>query len=198
MQVPGQNWRLSTTSGASVVVVVVLVVGALVEAVVVGRGGRVVGFAGLAGASDLSPLVELLAGRSKTASAKLLRMGPASKDVNGLLNGLTGLAVGLGADPVATCLVLESQQTEPRSHKFGGLLMTIEGLVQKADINPGKQTPGQRVSGALVMTGRAVVVVGRAVVVVVVVVDPVRKLVEFCYVKSEQDEHLCRFECNFN
>jgi hypothetical protein len=49
---------------------------------------------------------------------------------------------------------------EPRSQRLGGLL--TDGLEQKADINPGKQTPGQRLGCAVV------VVEGVAVVVVVV------------------------------
>jgi hypothetical protein len=51
---------------------------------------------------------------------------------------------------------------EPRSQRLGGLLTTTDGLEQKADINPGKQTPGQRLGCAVV------VVEGLAVVVVVV------------------------------
>ena len=63
---------------------------------------------------------------------------------------------------------------EPRSQRFGGLLTTTDGLEQNADINPGKQTPGQRLGCAVVVVeGLAVVevvvafglaVVGRAVV----------------------------------
>lgn len=61
--------------------------------------------------------------------------------------------------------VLESQQTAPRSHKLAGSLTTTEGWEQNADIKPGRQTPGQRLS-----TGATDVVelAGASVVVVVV------------------------------
>ena len=185
MQVPGQNSRLSTTFGAGVVV----------GMEVVGRGGR--GVCGVrwgpGRGSDLSPTGTGV-GRSKTAPAKLLRMGPASKD-----RGLTGFdgrsVVGLDeSEAAAPCFGFESQQTAPRSHRFGGLLITTDGLVQKADIRPGKQTPGQRFGVALV------VVVGAWVVVVVVVALVVagrgtagrgvdRVELPFCDAKNTVDVH---------
>lgn len=60
---------------------------------------------------------------------------------------------------------------DPRSQRLGGLLTTTDGLEQKADINPGRQTPGQRfgtetvvVEGAEVVVAFGLAVVGRAVV----------------------------------
>ena len=117
------------------------------------------------------------------APAKLLSSGPANNVVNGLFNksdmAEAGALVGgrdglLFVDPLdpeldpdppdwgAESRVLESQQMEPRSQRLGGLLTTTDGFEQKADINPGKQTPGQRLGCAVV------VVEGLAVVVVVV------------------------------
>jgi hypothetical protein len=63
---------------------------------------------------------------------------------------------------------------EPRSQRLGGLLTTTDGLEQKADIKPGKQTPGQRLGWAVVVVEGlfvveatfGLVVVGRTVVVV--------------------------------
>lgn len=120
------------------------------------------------------------------APARLLRSGPANKVVSGLLNksdmaeagalvgGRDGLLVETPFDPeppdcgVAPSRVFESQQTEPRSQRLGGLLMTMEGFEQKADIKPGRQTPGQRFNGAavvvVVVLALVVVVDGRAVV----------------------------------
>lgn len=136
-------------------------------------------------------LLELEDGRLRAAPAKLLSRGPANKDVRGLLNRFSiaepddGAFVvgraGLGVDELgeleevplllplpegASSRVLESQQTAPFSHKFGGSLITMEGLEQNADIRPGKQTPGHRL-------GDAVVVVGAFVVVAMVVEEPV-------------------------
>ena len=86
-----------------------------------------------------------------------------------------GLAVGLFfVDPVDSESLpvswrgFESQQTDPRSQRFGGQLMTTEGLEQKAAINPGRHTPGQRFKGPSVVV---VVVVASVVVVVFGVVD---------------------------
>lgn len=113
--------------------------------------------------------------------------GPAKSDVSGLLKRSDmgfegGLAVGragLTEDAPPVCdgvsRFFESQQTEPRSHKLGGSFMITEGFEQKADMSPGKQTPGHRLSGAGV-----VVVLGLAVVVeagLVVVLDG-RRVVE--------------------
>lgn len=90
-----------------------------------------------------------------------------------------GLAVGLFfVDPVDSESLpvswrgFESQQTDPRSQRFGGQLMTTEGLEQKAAINPGRHTPGHRFKGpsvvvvvATVVVAFGVVVTGRGVVV---------------------------------
>ena len=90
-----------------------------------------------------------------------------------------GLAVGLFLDselpppppPVVSWRGLESQQTDPRWQRFGGQLMTTEGLEQKAAINPGRHTPGHRFKGpsvvvvVLIVVGAAVVVVAASVVI---------------------------------
>ena len=165
MQVPGHSCRLSTTCGMGVVVVVVVFgLAVVVAAAAAGRPGS-------GPTSDLSPLDEAADGgdgRSKTAPAKVPRSGPASREVSGLLNGLVKPPLGLAADadPPPPCLGFESQHTAPRSHRSRGLLMTTDGLVQKADIRPGRQTPGQRVRRGFVVVG----VVGAGVVVVVVLV----------------------------
>lgn len=123
------------------------------------------------------------------APAKLLRSGPANKVVRGLLNKSDMVDVGalvggrdgllfvdpeLDPDPPDCRLsrVLESQQMDPRSQRLGGLLTMTDGFEQKADIKPGKQTPGQRFGrGAVVVVGAAVVVIfGLAVVGLAVVV----------------------------
>lgn len=121
-------------------------------------------------------------GRCMAAPAKLLRSGPASRVVRGLLkrsdmvevgafvDGLDGLGVdvSLEPEPLLGCWtpsrVFESQQTEPFSQRLGGLLITTDGLEQKADIRPGRQTPGQRFNGAVVVV--VVEAVGFLVVVV--------------------------------
>ena len=96
----------------------------------------------------------------------------AEPDEGALVVGRTGLAVEeLGESELVPLLLLdpalsrvfESQQTAPRSHKLAGSLITTEGLEQKADMSPGKQTPGHLCLGA------AVVEVGVALVVVEVV-----------------------------
>ena len=115
--------------------------------------------------------------------AKLLRIGPARSEVRGLdrisWKADVGLAVGLFfVDPVDSESLpvswrgFESQQTDPRSQRFGGQLMTTEGLEQKAAINPGRHTPGHRFKGpsvvvvvATVVVAFGVVVTGRGVVV---------------------------------
>lgn len=123
------------------------------------------------------------AGRCIAAPAKLLKSGPASRVVNGLLKrsdmaeagalvaGLDGLAVDTPFGPLdcwTPSRVFESQQTDPLSQRLGGLLMTTDGLEQKADINPGRQTPGQRFNGAAVVVeaGLALVVVDAGLAVV--------------------------------
>ena len=120
------------------------------------------------------------------APAKLLRSGPASKEVSGLFSksdmaegalveGRDGLGVETPLEPPdcgeAPSRVLESQQTEPRSQRFGGLLMTMEGLEQKADIKPGRQTPGQRFIGASVVVVAATAVGLTLALVVVLTLD---------------------------
>ena len=71
---------------------------------------------------------------------------------------------GLATD---SCLLFESQQLDPRSHKFSGLLTITP--VHKWDIKPGKQVPWQtgRVGAGRFDSGRVVagrVVAGRVVV----------------------------------
>ena len=87
-----------------------------------------------------------------------------------LVEGRDGLGVETPVEPPdcgeAPSRVLESQQTEPRSQRLGGLLMTMEGLEQKADIKPGRQTPGQRFNGAPVVVVAAAVVLALTLVVV--------------------------------
>lgn len=115
--------------------------------------------------------------------AKLLKSGPASSEVNGLLKisdmaeegalvaGLDGLGVDTPFGPFdcwTPSRTLESQQTDPLSQRLGGLLTTTDGLEQKADIKPGRQTPGQRFNGAAVVVeaGLALVVVEVGLIVV--------------------------------
>lgn len=93
-------------------------------------------------------------------------------EAGALVEGRDGLGVEtpLDAEPLPDCWVapsrvFESQQTDPRSHRLGGLLMTMEGFEQKADIKPGRHTPGQRFNGAVVVVVAAAVL-GLAVVVV--------------------------------
>lgn len=106
--------------------------------------------------------------------------GPAKRDVSGLLSssetgfegglvdGRPGLVVEGPSDSEGDSRFFESQQIEPGSHKFGGSLMTMEGFEQKADMSPGKQTPGHRFRGAgvVVVDGLAVVEVATLAVVV--------------------------------
>lgn len=95
--------------------------------------------------------------------AKLLKRGPAIRDVNGLfrisemaegalVEGLDGLGVDdPPPDGAGPSRVFESQQTDPRSQRLGGSLITTDGLEQKADIRPGRQTPGHRFIGSCVV-----------------------------------------------
>lgn len=91
-------------------------------------------------------------------------------------NADEGRAVGLRVGEDASVVdsgpwrVLESQQTDPRSQRFGGLVMMTDGLEQKAPINPGKQTPGQRFKGPSVVVGIVVVAFGVVVIGLGVVV----------------------------
>lgn len=102
--------------------------------------------------------------------------GPARSDVSGLLKrsdtgfdgGLVVGRPGLLVDELSDSgdsRFFESQHTEPRSHKLGGLLMITDGFEQNADMRPGRQTPGHRLSGA------GDVVLGLAVVVAAALVE---------------------------